>query len=112
MSPQYKGMRVNLLGLPYSKPDRPQNKSYPKRQYLRSFSGGFRKNTSKNLLLIYDVPEEKKKERDWFRRQLINLDFKMIQRSVWIGPGLPINFRQYVKRIGLQKDFKIFKLAR
>jgi DNA-binding transcriptional regulator PaaX len=62
---------------------------------------------------MYDIPEEKKKERDWFRRQLKNFDFVMIQRSVWVGPSpLPQNFLGYLKNLGLQKRFKTFKLAK
>jgi len=62
---------------------------------------------------MYDIPHTRKKERDWFRRQLKNFDFIMIQKSVWVGPSpLPVDFLSYLKRIGLQKEFKIFKLAK
>ena len=108
-------MSVNLFGLPdfggSSKKD--IYKKLPKRKYLQSFISSFNKDAPKNLLLIYDIPEERKKERDWFRRQLRNFDFVMIQRSVWVGPSpLPIEFTDYLKRIGLQKEFKTFKLAK
>ena len=37
----------------------------------------------------------------------------MIQRSVWVGPSpLPEEFLAYLKRIGLQKKFKTFKLVK
>lgn len=62
---------------------------------------------------MYDIPHEKKKERDWFRRQLKNFDYTMIQKSVWVGPSpLPKDFRDYVELIGLRKQLKTFKLAR
>ena len=62
---------------------------------------------------MYDVTEQKKKERDWFRRQLKNFDYTMIQRSVWVGPSpLPKEFLEYVRRIGLKNQFKVFKLAK
>src|SRR3989344_2562284 len=55
----------------------------------------------------------KKKERDWFRRQLKNFDYTMIQRSVWVGPSpLPKEFLDYVKAIGLRDHLKTFKLAK
>ncbi len=108
----YKGMSVNLFGLPDFS-DRKKKKNILKRQYLRSFISSFEKDIPKNLLLIYDIPEGKKKERDWFRRQLKNFDFVMIQRSVWVGPSpLPVDFLAYLKKIGLQKEFKTFKLAK
>ena len=112
---RYKGASVNIFGLPSfgyfeNKKKTPQ---IPKRQYLRSFISDFKKDSPKNLLLIYDIPEERKKERDWFRRQLRNFDFIMIQRSVWVGPSpLPKDFIDYLKKIGLHKEFKTFKLAK
>lgn len=67
----------------------------------------------KNLLLIYDIPEDKKREREWFRRNLIKLGFIMIQRSVWVGPSpLPKEFIEYTKSIGLKDLIKTFKLAK
>ncbi len=113
----YKGVRVNLLGLPIlSKPKKYKNLESDERVrgfYNISFKNSFPDNAQKNLLLIYDIPEGRKKERDWFRRQLKNFGFVMIQRSVWVGPSpLPIDFLAYLKRIGLQKEFKTFKLAK
>jgi len=106
---------VNIFGLP-SFDDSQKEKSIlkiPKRQYLKSFVFDSKIDAPKNLLLIYDIPEGRKKERDWFRRQLKNFDFVMIQRSVWVGPSLlPEEFLAYLKRIGLQKEFKTFKLAK
>ena len=113
---RYKGMSVNLFGLPNVdnyKSKKNTQKGIPKRQYLQSFISSLNKNAPKNLLLIYDIPEGRKKERDWFRRQLRNFDFAMIQKSVWVGPSpLPEDFLNYLKRIGLQKEFKTFKLAK
>jgi len=37
-------------------------------------------------LVSYDIPENKKKERDFFRRKLTNLDFRQIQKSLWVIP--------------------------
>jgi len=78
-----------------------------------TFRSSFEKNSPKNLIVIYDIPEEQKKERDWFRRQLKNFEYIMIQRSVWVGPSpLPKDFLDYVKLIGLKKQLKTFKLAK
>lgn len=112
---RYKGMSVNMFGLPSFSDFQNKNKitKISKRQYLCSFISNFKKDAPKNLLLIYDIPEGRKKERDWFRRQLKNFDFTMIQKSVWVGPSpLPENFLDYLRRIGLQKEFKTFKLAK
>jgi len=108
----YKGVSVNLFGLPSFR-DSKKEIHVSKRLYLRSFTSDFKQNTPRNLLLMYDIPHVKKKERDWFRRQLKNFDFIMIQKSVWVGPSpLPADFLSYIKRIGLQKEFKTFKLAK
>ncbi len=67
----------------------------------------------KDLLLLYDVPEDKKSHRDWLRRELINFNFIIIQRSVWVGPSpLPKEFMEYLKSIGLKDTIKTFKLEK
>jgi len=109
---RYKGMPVNILGLPSLDYVKKKSKT-KKQQYLKSFSSNFRENSLKNLILMYDIPEGKKRERDWFRRQLKILGFVMIQRSVWVGPSpLPKDFVSYLKRIKLKKEFKTFKLSK
>ncbi|OGI57438.1 CRISPR-associated endonuclease Cas2 [Candidatus Nomurabacteria bacterium RIFCSPHIGHO2_02_FULL_37_13] len=112
----YKGMRVNAFGLPvlkYKKQNRIKKKNRKRNFYHTAFSSPFTKDLPKNLILMYDVTEEKKKERDWFRRQLKNFDYIMIQRSIWVGPSpLPKEFLDYVKAIGLSEHLKTFKLAK
>ncbi len=109
----YKGVSVNILGLPTLKSNYEKKKNLSKRKYLRSFISNFKKDAPRNLLLMYDIPHTRKKERDWFRRQLKNFNFIMIQKSVWVGPSpLPPEFLAYIKRINLEKEFKTFKLAK
>lgn len=107
-------MSVNLLGLPdFGSDDFKKENKINKRRYLCSFVSPFLENAPKNLLLIYDIPEEMKKERDWFRRQLVNFGFIMIQKSVWVGPSpLPKEFLDYLKEIKIKDNFKTFKLAK
>ena len=112
----YKGMRVNALGLPVSKnnhKDRIKKNNRKRKFYYTAFSSPFVENSPKNLILMYDVTEDKKKERDWFRRHLQKFNYEMIQRSVWVGPSpLPKDFLDYVKAIGLKAHLKTFKLAK
>ena len=83
-----------------------------KKHQLKNFTAT-ENNGPKNLLLLYDIPEDKKKERDWFRRTLIKYSFIMIQKSVWVGPSpLPKEFLDYVKSIGLKDTIKTFKLEK
>ena len=68
---------------------------------------------SKDLLIMYDIPQADTVKRNWFRRELIKFNFIMIQRSVWVGPSpLPDEFIQYVKELKLGDKFKTFKLAK
>lgn len=115
----YKGMRVNAFGLPvFGSSLKDKNKKFSKKVRIRSlyhvsFSSSFKEDAPKNLLLIYDIPEGRKKERDWFRRQLIKFGYIMIQKSVWVGPSpLPKDFLSYLKEIKIENDFKTFKLAK
>jgi len=113
----YKVVKVNAFGIPVFA-TRLDNKEKIKtdeikRIYNVSFSSKFNNSSPKNLIVIYDIPEEKKKERDWFRRHLKKFDYVMIQRSVWVGPSpLPRDFLEYVKSIGLIDKLKTFKLAK
>jgi hypothetical protein len=83
-----------------------------KKPQLKIFKS-MQNSSPKNLLLLYDIPEEMKKERDWFRRTLIKFSFVMIQKSVWVGPSpLPKEFIDYTKSIGLKDSIKSFKLEK
>jgi len=62
---------------------------------------------------MYDIPSDKKKERDWFRRKLIKFGYIMIQKRVWVGPSpLPKDFLDYLKEIKIGDNCKTFKLAK
>ncbi len=109
-------MIVNAFGLPASgdsEKTRIKQHHRKKKFYCLTFESKFEKNAPKNLIVMYDIPHTKKKERDWFRRQLINFDYIMIQKSVWVGPSpLPKEFLDYIKIIGLEDKLKTFKLAK
>lgn len=138
----YKGVRVNLFGLPkfgkhtsgslrttiwemkrlgliekrdsgwYATPD---GKKFVQRKLdsLLQFTNKFGKDAPKNLLVMYDIPESKKAEREWFRWHLKKFSYVMIQKSVWVGPfPLPKEFLDYVDKIKLKNTIKTFKLAR
>ena len=62
---------------------------------------------------MFDVPTERKGEREWFRWHLKKFGYIMIQQSVWVGPSpLPKEFNDYVKSIKLDRCIKTFKLAK
>ncbi len=139
---RYKGMPVSTLGLPaifpykkqsmnntlyrlnrngYISKDNdyillsPNGRKYVenKKARLITFDSPYKKESPKNLLVMFDIPETKKAEREWFRFHLRMFDYEMIQRSVWVGPSpLPKDFLDYVKEIKLKECIKTFKLAK
>ncbi len=112
----YKGVPVGKYGLPFlrdSDNDSTTNRNNRRPRYYATFHSAFRLNAPKDLIIMYDVPSEKMRERDWFRRQLKNFDYVMIQKSVWVGPSpLPKKFLAYVTSIGLKDQLKTLKLAK
>lgn len=109
-------MRVNAFGLPVfsqGRTSRAKTENRKKSFYNITFTSPFNDNSSKNLIVMYDIPHLQKKERDWFRRQLIKFNYVMIQKSVWVGPSpLPKDFLDYLKEIKIGDKFKTFKLAK
>ena len=80
---------------------------------LRQFYFNFDKNAPKNLIVMFDIPETKKAEREWLRWHLKKFNYSMIQKSVWVGPSpLPKEFLEYIKKIKIKDGFKTFKLAK
>lgn len=111
----YKGTQVNAFGLPVFKNEIKNNtRSRSKRaSYFISFLSPFKKDAPKNLIVMYDISSIQRRERDWFRRQLVKFGFVMIQKSVWVGPSpLPKDFLDYLKEIKIKDSFKTFKLAK
>jgi CRISPR-associated endonuclease Cas2 len=138
----YKGIQVNILGIPKFKKKSPQSmysmihyikknglitennntwclttagKKYIQRKQdsLRQFEHNFTKEMPKNLIIMFDVPETRKAEREWLRWHLKKFNYQMIQKSVWVGPSpLPKEFMDYILKIKLKDSIKTFKLAK
>lgn len=138
----YKGYRVNIYGLPSMKyyknssvkgtvnrlrndghiekknslwtlTDTGRKKLHKGKIGLKKFNSPFNDKSIKNLLVLFDVPEEKKMEREWLRSHLKKFNYEMIQKSVWLGPSpLPKEFIDYLKCIKLDKTIKTFKLSK
>jgi len=112
----YKGIEVNSFGIPVflrNNKSRIKKENRKRTFYHLTFISPFKKDSSKNLIVMYDIPHYQKKERDWFRRHLIKFGYIMIQKSVWVGPSpLPKDFLDYLKEIKIGNSFKTFKLAK
>jgi len=114
---KYKGVSVNHFGIPVFSSDEKKiiRTGSPTRKYYqyRYFTHNYKNDAPKNLIVMYDIPYDKRKERNWFRRHLQKFDYIMVQKSVWVGPSpLPRDFLKYVKSIGLLNQLKTLKLAK
>lgn len=80
---------------------------------LKKFKSNKTDKDPKDLLILYDIPQNQTSIRNWFRRELQSYYFVMVQRSVWVGPSpLPKDFLQYVKEMKISENFKTFKLEK
>ena len=114
---KYKGVTVNAFGFPVFSSDKEVvvKRGIPGRKYFqyRCFVHNFKNNSPRDLVVMYDIPKDKRKERNWFRRHLQKFDYVMIQKSVWVGPSpLPKDFLKYVKSIGILNQLVTLKLAK
>ena len=63
------------------------------------------------IMVLFDIPERKRKTRTWLRLQLKLWDFEMLQQSVWLGRGpLPKEFTNRLRMLNIQEGVKIFKI--
>lgn len=63
------------------------------------------------VLVLFDIPEKKRKIRNWLRLQLKLWNFQMIQQSAWLGDGpLPKEFLDHLKLLDIKECIKVFKI--
>ncbi len=61
-------------------------------------------------IVVFDIPEDKRKVRNIFRGRLKIWGFKPWQKSVWVSKkNIRKALRDYVKEIGIEKWVKIFE---
>jgi phenylacetic acid degradation operon negative regulatory protein len=64
-------------------------------------------------IFIFDIPERERYKRNWLRMVLRNLNFKMLQKSVWLGKtALPQEFINDLKKIELISYIEIFCITK
>ncbi|MES2224061.1 MAG: CRISPR-associated endonuclease Cas2 [Patescibacteria group bacterium] len=136
----YKGVTVNFFGVPYFKTKKQSSlrvtlSRLEKKKLIQKNNNGweileagkkylnehnnliklqspFDKSSPKNLILMFDIPEDMRQMRDWLRDQLKIYGYKMVQQSVWVGPSpLPQEFKKIINDLGMKKNIKTFKLA-
>jgi len=81
-----------------------QAKKFPKTKYPKE------KDDSPKIV-IFDIPERYKSKRNWLRSCLVNLNFKLLQKSVWLGKTkIPIAFIKDIKDLGIFSYIHIFSI--
>ena len=62
-------------------------------------------------IIIFDIPERERRKRAWLRLALSNLEFQMLQRSVWVGKTiLPKRFIDNLSQLDLISYVEIFAI--
>lgn len=70
-------------------------------------------NKTERVLVSFDIPETKKKTRDWLRNQIKYWDFKMIHKSLWVGQGpFPEEFKKRLKQLGISENVRVFRITK
>ena len=63
------------------------------------------------VMVAFDIPERSRRKRDWLRDVLRNMNFKMIQKSVWIGQGkIPKEFLEDLKALEIISCVEVFAI--
>src|SRR3989344_2552760 len=92
-----------------------------KKGYVENSSSGWsitekgKKYFKSNRLLSYIAsPFEKNRIiRSWLRNQIKIFNYRMLQQSLWIGPGpLPLSFFKRLEDLNIRKNIKTFKISR
>jgi len=93
-------------------------KGLSKKEYLESrliFRKKYKaqKRSSRLIFVIFDIPEKIKPFRDWLRSVLKNLDFQMLQESVWVGKSVvPQELIEDLSKLGILQYIHIFTVGK
>ncbi|MGC9046687.1 MAG: hypothetical protein ACP5IC_01030 [Minisyncoccia bacterium] len=61
-------------------------------------------------IIVFDIPEQYKNERNWLRRALTLLGFSMLQKSVWCGYNkIPPQFKKDIEDLNINKFIQFFE---
>jgi DNA-binding transcriptional regulator PaaX len=64
-------------------------------------------------IVIFDIPERDRKKRRWLRSALVNMEIKMIQKSVWMGKiKMPQEFIDDLNKLKMTDFVEIFQVTK
>lgn len=89
-----------------------KGKAYVHKKHLLDYiSSPFKENDPLNTIIAFDIPEKDRKIRNWLRNQIKIFNYKMLQKSLWLGPGpFPDSFLKHLEDLHIRKYVKIFKI--
>lgn len=88
-------------------------KHYRNRERFSFIRSPFPDKAPDNLVVGFDIPELNRHLRNWLRAQLKIFGYRMIQQSLWMGPGpLPQEFGKRLIELDIKDNLKIFKLSK
>ena len=69
---------------------------------------------SENVIIVtFDIPESRRRERDWLRKVLSNIGFIMMHRSVWAGSVImPKDLLGDIKDLGIEHYIQILSVGK
>jgi CRISPR-associated endonuclease Cas2 len=91
-----------------------KGKTHIKKVYLLGYiASPFMENPPSNTIISFDIPEKNRTVRNWLRNQIKIFGYKMLQQSLWIGPGpLPSSFLKRLEDLNIRKNVKTFKITK
>ena len=64
-------------------------------------------------IISFDIPERERRKRDWIRRCLVEMDFELLQKSVWVARGgVHEDFMHALRERNLLDAVHIFAVTR
>lgn len=73
----------------------------------------FTKSSQPSMVISFDIPEKDRFIRHWLRNQIKIFGYKMLQQSLWIGPGpLPSSFLKRLEDLNIRKNIKTFRIIK
>ncbi len=68
-----------------------------------------RRKDKKWIMVMYDIPERKRRQRHFLRSEMLFLGFKKLQNSVWVCPyDVSKNMDKIIEKLSLSSYIKIF----
>jgi len=89
-----------------------KGRTYNNRNLLFSYiPSPFDKNQQSNTIISFDIAEADRVKRNWLRNQIKIFGYKMLQQSLWLGPGpLTQEFFKRLTDLDIRKNIKIFTI--